>query len=70
MPRMQRGILMPEPTKEEKIEQLVEYIIDAMDMSALENYAKQQLEEYYASPEGKEDFDTNYLEMKEIMGDE
>ena len=59
---------MPEPTKEEKIEQLVEYIIDAMDMSALENYAKQQLEEYYASPEGKEDFDTNYLEMKEIMG--
>ena len=33
-------------TKEEQIEELVEYIIEAMDMSALENYAKQQLEEY------------------------
>ena len=32
-------------TKEEQIEELVEYIIEAMDMSALENYAKQQLEE-------------------------
>ena len=57
-------------TKEEQIEQLVEYIIEAMDMSALENYAKQQLEEYYNSPEGVEDFNTNYAEMKEIMGDE
>jgi len=59
-----------EPTKEEKIEQLVEYIIDAMDMSALTNYAQQCLSDYYASSEGAEDFDTNYLEMKEIMGDE
>ena len=57
-------------TKEEQIEELVEYIIEAMDMSALENYAKQQLEEYYNSPEGVEDFNTNYAEMKEIMGDE
>ena len=62
-----------EMTLEERasaIEQLVEYIIEAMDMSALENYAKQQLEEYYNSPEGVEDFNTNYAEMKEIMGDE
>jgi len=62
-----------EMTLEERasaLEQLVEYIIEAMDMSALENYAKQQLEEYYNSPEGVEDFNTNYAEMKEIMGDE
>jgi len=57
-------------TKAEQIEQLVEYIVEAMDMSALENYAKQQLEEYYSSPEGVEDFNTNYAEMKEVMGDE
>ena len=56
--------------KAEQIEQLVEYIVEAMDMSALENYAKQQLGEYYNSPEGVEDFNTNYAEMKEIMGDE
>ena len=59
-----------ESTKEEKIEQLVEYIIDAMDMSALVNYAQQCLADYYASLEGQEDFNTNYLEMKEIIGDE
>jgi hypothetical protein len=57
-------------TKEEQVEELVEYIVEAMDMSALENYAKQQLEEYYNSPEGVEDFNTNYAEMKEIMGDD
>ena len=60
-----------EMTLEERasaIEQLVEYIIEAMDMSALENYAKQQLEEYYNSPEGVEDFNTNYAEMLEVLG--
>ena len=54
----------------EQVEQLVEWVIDSMDMSALENYAKQQLEEYYLSPEGVEDFNTNYEEMREIKGDE
>ena len=57
-------------TKEEQVEQLVDFIIESMDMDALENYAKQQLEEYYNSPEGIEDFNTNYKEMQEIMGDE
>jgi len=56
-------------TKEEQIEELVEYIVEAMDNSALENYARQQLSEYYNSPEGVEDFNTNYVEMKEIMGE-
>ena len=61
---------MPDQPKQEQVEELVEYIVDAMDMSALENYAKQQLEEYYNSPEGIVDFNTNYAEMKEITGDE
>jgi len=55
-------------TKEEQIEELVEWIIESMDVGALENYATQQLE-YYNSPDGEEDFDTNYAEMKEIKGD-
>ena len=45
-------------------------VASQLDMSALENYAKQQLEEYYLSPEGVEDFNTNYEEMREIKGDE
>jgi len=57
-------------TKEEQIEELVEWIIESMDVGALENYATQQLEDYYNSPDGKEDFDTNYAEMKEIKGDD
>ena len=56
-------------TKEEQIEELVEYIVEAMDISERENYAKQQLEEYYNSPEGEEDFNTNYAEMLEIRGE-
>jgi len=57
-------------TKEEKIDELTEWIVEAMDVSALENYAKQQLSEYYASDAGVEDFDTNYTEMQEIKGDD
>ena len=57
-------------TKEEKIDELTDWIVEAMDVSALENYAKQQLEEYYNSPEGVEDFDTNWEEMQEIKGDD
>jgi len=61
---------MTELTKEEKIDELTEWIVEAMDVSALENYAKQQLTEYYNSPEGVEDFDTNWEEMIEIKGDD
>ena len=57
-------------TKEEKIEELAEWIIEHMDMSALESYAKEQLEEYYSSDDGQTDFENNYAEMKEIKGDE
>jgi|TARA_B110000263_G_scaffold156145_1_gene135597 hypothetical protein len=54
-------------TKEEKIEELAEWIVESMDMSALESYAREQLEEYYSSDEGLDDFETNYTEMKKIQ---
>jgi len=63
------GGIMDELTKEQKIEELVTYIVDSMDMSALEDYAKEQLAEYYNSPEGVEDLATNWEEMQEIKGD-
>ena len=65
-----RKIMITELTKEEKIEQLVEYIVESMDMSALESFVKENLTEYYGSNNGEDDFENNYLEMKEIMGDE
>ena len=55
-------------TKEEQVGQLVEWVIDSMDISALEAIVQEYLEEYYNSPEGEEDFNTNYAEMKEIYG--
>ena len=55
-------------TKEEKIEELAEWIVESMDMSALESYAKEQLEEYYSSEDGLDDFENNYANMKEIKG--
>jgi len=57
-------------TKEEQVEQLADWIVDTMDMSTLESFAKQQLEDYYNSPEGEEDFNTNYAEMLEVYSDE
>ena len=55
-------------TKEEQVGQLVEWVIDSMDISELEGIVQEYLEEYYNSPEGEEDFNTNYAEMKEIYG--
>ena len=60
---------MTETTKE-NIEELVEWIVDAMDVSALEAFVKENLTDYYSSDDGMEDFEHNYLEMKEIVGDE
>ena len=61
---------MIELTKEQNIEELVEWIVDAMDLSALESYVKENLAAYYNSDDGTDDFNNNYLEMKEIIGDE
>ncbi len=60
---------MPEITKE-NIEELVEWIVDAMDVSALESFVRENLTDYYNSDDGIDDFNNNYLEMKEIVGDE
>lgn len=56
-------------TKEEKIDELTDWIVEAMDMSALESYVRNHLNEYYSSDDGVEDFENNYAEMKEIIGD-
>ena len=53
----------------ENIDELVEWIVDAMDVSTLESFVKENLTDYYNSDEGMDDFQTNYLEMKEIVGD-
>ena len=54
----------------ENIEELVEWIVDAMDVSALESFVKKNLTDYYNSDDGMDDFNNNYLEMKEIVGDD
>jgi len=54
----------------ENIEELVEWIVDAMDVSALESFVRENLTDYYNSDDGMDDFNNNYLEMKEIVGDE
>ena len=54
----------------ENIEELVEWIVDAMDVSALESFVKENLKDYYDSQDGEDDFENNYTNMKEIVGDE
>jgi len=61
---------MIDTTKEQKIEELVEWILDAMDVSSLESFVRENLTDYYRSDDGVDDFETNYLEMKEIVGDD
>ena len=56
-------------TKEEQIEELTEWEVEHMDIDELASYAKQQLEEYYSSEDGLDDFENNYAEMKEVKGD-
>lgn len=57
-------------SKEEQIEELVYWIVECMDMDALEEYAREHLAEYYSSLDGEDDFKNNYEEMKEIKGDD
>ena len=66
---MEKNVLTDITTSKENIEELVEWIVDAMDVSALESFVKENLTDYYNSDEGMDDFQTNYLEMKEIVGD-
>ena len=61
--------MTPAITKE-NIKELVEWIVDAMDVSALEAFVKENLTDYYSSDDGMDDFENNYTNMKEIVGDE
>jgi len=64
---MEKNVLT-EITKE-NIEELVEWIVDTMDVSALEAFVKENLTDYYSSDDGMDDFENNYTNMKEIVGD-
>ena len=54
----------------EQISELVEWILDSMDMSALESFVRENLTEYYSNEVNLNDFENNYAEMKEIKGDD
>ena len=67
---MEKNVLTDITTSKENIEELVEWIVDAMDLSALESFVKENLTDYYCSDDGWDDFQTNYSQMKEIVGDD
>jgi len=62
--------MTPALITKENIDELVEWIVDAMDVSALESFVRENLTDYYSSDEGMDDFENNYANMKEIVGDE
>ena len=57
-------------SKEEQVEELVEYLLDSMDMEELEYFVRYTLTHYYLSDVGTEHLNSSYAEMKELMGDE
>lgn len=54
-------------SKQEKIDQLVEWIVDSMDVNALESYVRTDLREYYESIEDTDDFNEIYSDMVEMF---
>ena len=56
------------PTDDERIEELVDYLVESMDTDALEHFVRENLTEYYSNDGGRDDLETNYAEMKEMMG--
>ena len=52
--------------KQEKIDQLVEWIVDSMDVNALESYVRTDLREYYESIVDDE-FNELYSDMVEMF---
>ena len=53
-------------TKEQKIDQLVEWVVDSMDIDALESYVRDNLKEYYEGIEDIEEFNELYSGVEEI----
>jgi len=52
-------------TKEQKIDNLVEFVVSVMDMDALEAYVRDDLREYYESIEDTEEFNELYSNIME-----
>ena len=53
-------------TKEQKIDQLVEWVVGLMDIDDLESYVRDDLKEYYEDIEDSEEFNELYSNVKEI----
>ena len=58
------------PTDDERIEELVDYLVEAMDTDAMEHFVRENLTDNYSNDGGRDDLETSYAEMKEIMGDD
>ena len=52
--------------KEQKIDQLVEWVVGLMDIDDLESYVRDDLKEYYESIEDTEEFNELYSNAKEV----
>ena len=52
--------------KEQKIDQLVEWVVGLMDIDDLESYVRDDLKEYYEGIEDIEDFNELYSNAKEV----
>lgn len=57
-------------TKEEKVEQLVDWLMEHMEVPELENWAKITMTEYLASDTHADCFERNYLVMQECVGED
>ena len=57
-------------TEAEKIEELVDYLVESMDTDAMEHFVRDYLTEYYSNDGGRDDLDEQYAEMKKIKGDD
>ena len=53
-------------TKEQKIDQLVEWVVGLMDIDDLESYVRDDLKEYYESIEDTEEFNELYSNAKKV----
>ena len=52
-------------TKEQKIDQLVEWVVGLMDIDDLESYVRDDLKEYYEGIEDIEEFNELYSNIME-----
>ena len=53
-------------TKEQKIDQLVEWVVGLMDIDDLESYVRDDLKEYYEGIEDIKEFNELYSNAKKV----